>query len=86
MDQILGQTEKLELKSLNNCVSTSHCDTFTVNISTWYRGRNLVNATLHLAPPLSSSLAFKATDTEMARPKESSLWDWLVVAEILLQG
>uniref|UniRef100_A0A8C9ZR96 Pyridoxal-dependent decarboxylase domain-containing protein 1 n=1 Tax=Sander lucioperca TaxID=283035 RepID=A0A8C9ZR96_SANLU len=26
--------------------------------------------TLHLAPPLSSSIAFKATDTEMARPND----------------
>uniref|UniRef100_A0A8C9ZQZ4 Nuclear factor of activated T cells 4 n=1 Tax=Sander lucioperca TaxID=283035 RepID=A0A8C9ZQZ4_SANLU len=37
-------------------------------------------------PSLSSSIAFKATDTEMAHPKESSLWDWLVVAVILHQG
>ncbi len=66
----------------------SHCDISTVNISAWYRGRKLVKATptLHIAPPLSSSLAFKATDTEMARSKESLLWDWLVVAEILHQG
>ncbi len=52
----------------------------TVNITAWYRGRELVKATPtpHISPPLSSSLAFKATNTEMARPKESSLWDWLV--------
>ncbi|ROI96443.1 hypothetical protein DPX16_23662 [Anabarilius grahami] len=78
----------VEVKRLNDCVSMSHCDTSTVNISAWYRGRKLVKTTptLHLALPLSSSLAFKATDPEMALPEESSLWDCLVVAEILHQG
>ena len=46
-----------------------HCDTSTVNTSTWYRGRKLLRAT----PPTSSltRLSFlsciKATDTETAR-------------------
>ena len=44
-----------------------HCDTSTVKMSAWFRGRKLFRAT----PPLKNGPFV-----------DSSLWDWLVVAVI----
>ncbi|XDV45733.1 hypothetical protein PO909_013780, partial [Leuciscus waleckii] len=68
LDQILGQTEMLErLRVFVPLQYIQHKQTCMVPL------RNMVKATptLHLAPSFSSSLVFKATDTETARLKEA---------------
>uniref|UniRef100_A0A8D0DAE0 Pyridoxal-dependent decarboxylase domain-containing protein 1 n=1 Tax=Sander lucioperca TaxID=283035 RepID=A0A8D0DAE0_SANLU len=71
---IKGRTFNLAAGTVCHCMVTIREDTLKLDIIGLQTSKVAVGQghtpTLHLAPPLSSSIAFKATDTEMARPND----------------